>query len=169
MTTIDYKSGDVLFWKSRGAFWDRFIGLVSPGFSHVAIYLGDNSVLEARAFYGVRKVTLDKIGNPDSVIRLLLDPFTIEKGITDYGLSHIGEYYSIPSGVLCGLLRLLGLRKSADKVDKNWFCSELTAYVLRFGMGVNIMTGIAISDILPDDVYQSLLGIGEQVYGPSLH
>lgn len=161
--------GDVLFWKSEGRSWDRFIGLVSPGYSHVAFFVGDGEIIEARAFYGVRIAKIESVGAPAAAFRLPIPERRIVDGLHDCCFEHLGEKYSVMSGVWCGILRLLGLRKAADSVDPNWFCSEFVAYALRSGMGLNIMTGTAISDILPDDIFEILLGIGEQIHGPSLH
>lgn len=148
------KLGDIILFKSDGSLQDAFIHMVSKDYTHIGIYMGNNTVVEA-GINGVREfmltpsyVSLSHVYRIQNVSDLKLN------NMVNLALSHVGEKYSVMDAAFAGILRLFGLKQWSYSVDSNWFCSEFVAYTIESSYGLDrpdIFPKKVPKDVLPDD------------------
>ncbi len=145
---------DIVFFPSNGSWWDFFIKLVSPHYTHVGIITNpdqmkmydanlfgvDEHVFEA--YSGVTVMTIDGLTYKD-----------IEKieSYLECLKSHKNKRYSILGGVWAAVLRKLHLTSLSEPKDKAFHCSELIANIIR-QFEPDFFKNVASENILPDDL-----------------
>lgn len=146
------QAGDLIFYPPVGSFWDFWIRMVSPNFTHVGIYINEDVMVDAnlwtierRPFNKFKGVTIKRV-----------------KGITEqeakrlceYALWQAGESYSVFGAVVAGIKYLLGIksRPSEDR-DSNWQCAKLATKGIRNTLSVSLFPGTPSSDVFPDMLY----------------
>lgn len=149
-----FEPGDIVFFKSNGSIWDFLILMVSKEYTHMGIAISENEFTES-VMGGIRKTTYKPEWKADIYrIKGVSDiPWTERKNkLYDVFLKHNGEPYSYSQAIFSGVLRLLGLRHLATKIDDNWFCFEWGMYQIYEALGIRVGNGLPFSDILPDDI-----------------
>jgi len=144
------KAGDIIFFESDGSPQDIFIRLVSKDYTHIGVITEDGRMIDASALGVFEREIPTHV--PFRIMRL--------KGATDKDLSgiisemrsHTGEKYSFTGAVFAGILRLLGLKTIANKIDKKWFCSEIVVYAIRKETKIKIVVGFVSDNVLPTDI-----------------
>ncbi len=145
------KQGDIVFFKSDGSWWDFFIRLVSPNYTHVGMALDEHRVLDA----SVRGVGISPIKKCHQIKVMRIKGAEPEKikdaliGLLE--LSRKKNRYGYAKAVLAGALRLLGLRFVGEKISNEWFCSEIMVYAIRKWVGKDVMSGRSLNSIMPDE------------------
>ena len=118
------------------------------------MFISETDFVEAIFWGGVQIRRFNPNWNYTKTYRpVFTNPEAIQNAV-DIAMHHVGDKYSVTQAVCAGVLRSLNLVEHANRIDRNWFCSEFIAYVLRFGLGVNVCGGIALQSILPDDLEQ---------------
>jgi len=151
---VNFKAGDVIVFSTDGAnpLVDWFINLVSKK-THVGMFINEREFIEATNPAGVRRNTFNPKWNYAKVYRPpeWVDQSFIDRAV-EMSLIHIGDKYSVFQGVYSGVLRMFNMAEMADKIDRNWNCSEFIGYLLRYGMQLNFILNVALQSILPDDL-----------------
>jgi uncharacterized protein YycO len=148
------KFGDVIFFESDGTWWDNFIKLVSPRYTHIGLFIDDNRFIEAQNPHGV--VITEYQDSKYKNEKILSIKNTHRVSNIDYFIyKHLGESYSVPNAIQVGLYRIFGWHTLADQVDRNWICSEFVGYLLRNAFKLDLGTAIATPYLLPDDILKA--------------
>ena len=157
---MSFKAGDIIILSTDGAnpLLDWFINLVSKK-THVGMFINEHEFIEAANPGGVKTSQFNSKWKHAKVYRA---PDWVNQSFIDQAvemaLIHKGDRYSMFQGFLSGFLRMFNLAERADKIDKNWNCSEFIGYLLRYGMQLNFMPNVALQSLLPDDLEHWLLG-----------
>lgn len=163
------RAGDIVFFKPLGGlqyWWDYLIGIVSPNYAHTGFAINSAEFIHA----DIRGVIKSNISDYDNfnIVRLN-KAYNVYKAV-EYAKSFLNDRYDVLNAIIAGSLYFLSLRlgtrvvRLAEKIDNNWICSELTAQIVRDGLGINVLPEIPnVADILPDDLYNYVLGIGEKI------
>lgn len=160
---MNFKAGDVIIFNTDGSWWDRFIMKVSKPSTHTAMFIGSNIYSEA-AKHGVVLTKHDFKCAPFRAYRMpkrYQDNIVTMLEIVEF---HTGDKYSVSQAMLAGILRLFGLAFYVDKlkVDRNWFCSEWTAYLMRFGLQVGMFRNVGVNSLVPQDIERAVINDGWQ-------
>lgn len=148
-----FEPGDLVYFKSNGSLWDFFILLVSEKYTHMGVAVSEDEFVEA-TIGGIKLTTYNPKWNADvyGIKDLESLPYAHKKSrLFTFAARHFGEPYSYVQALSAGVLRLLGLKRIADKIDRNWFCSEWAVYHIAESLGVRLVPEITYSDILPED------------------
>jgi hypothetical protein len=145
---------DILFFPSSGSWWDRFIRIVSPSYTHVAVRVSDTLYIEA--MYG-RGVAVSPYHPFPGLVtyRATVTPEQRSR-IIHFLYAARGDRYSVAQAIAAGILKTFGLRGLAEKVDNNWFCSELVVCAFR-SAEIDLLPGYSAASVVPDDLMGSAL------------
>lgn len=149
---MNFKAGDIIFFSSDGTnpIIDTMINFVSER-THVGMFVDDHHFIEAQNPKGVVKSKFDPAWKHVTVYRPLVSDAHIQKAVS-MAHEHLGDKYSVLDSIVSGLLRILGLTEIAEKIDRNWNCSEFIGYLIRYGMNEWVKQSIPTQKILPDDL-----------------
>lgn len=148
-----FEPGDLVYFKSNGSPWDFMILLVSKKYTHLGVAVSSTEFVEATVG-GIRLTTYKPEWNADIYGIKGLDKipnYSKRARISSVAAKHFGEPYSFVQAISAGILRLLGLKHLADKIDQNWFCSEWAVYLIHEALGLRLNKDKAYADILPED------------------
>lgn len=150
---MSIKPGDLVFFKSDGSWWDWFIHLVSPTYTHVDIVINDKYMVDASG-RGVRLTDMTTQKGEKTFARV--------KGVSKDNLNEGLKYaliianqkkkYGFVDVIFAGILRVLGLRSIASKINDEWFCSEIVFYIIREKYKVKILEGLTSYHVMPDEL-----------------
>lgn len=145
---------DLIFFPSDGSWWDFFIKLVSPKFTHVGIILDPDThkMFDANFF---------SVGEHEFKAYSGVTVCTIE-GLTHFDIKRINSYleslkthsdkkYSLFGGIKSAVLRKLGLTSLTEPKDKYYHCSELMVNIIR-QFEPDFFKNVAAENVLPDDL-----------------
>lgn len=144
------QAGDIIFFRTNGSWWDFFILMASPNYTHVGFFIDSSHYIEA-SIKGTHKTTWNPKAEADIFRIEGVTDEQIQAGITQ-GLSRMGEKYSVFEAIVAGVLRVFRLSEIADRINNNWICSEFVAFIVRIGMGMKILERLPLQNILPDDL-----------------
>lgn len=143
--------GDLIFFQSNGAIWDKAILLVSPMFTHVGIYTEDGKMIDSNFWRGVKEDKF-KLYKGCVICRIkTASEQDIEKMINKMK-SFEGQTYDVWGAIWAGILNKLHIPLYRQEKDKMKHCSELVCEGIRafepyFGYGRSAET------IMPDDIF----------------
>lgn len=156
------KAGDVVFVRGRSII-SRLVELVDGKFSHVAIAVSDDEVLEAD-WTG----TVIHRMKPDGPVEVM------DLGISDGGRARVrgiaekwvGKRYDYPQILGILLLSFVGLRGKRHLFDspKRLICSEVVADVLA---ELCYIKREEIPDVTPNTLYAELMRVKSETYKTS--
>lgn len=148
------KKGDIIFFPTNGAWWDYFIRLVSPKYTHIGIITdvsesGKLKMIDSN-FFGIKEHDIETYHGV--TIRRIdgIEDFEIEEMIK-FLKSCQGGRYSFFGGIWAGILRKLNLTSLSEPKDKFFHCSELVTRAIR-KVYKDFYKNIAAENILPDDI-----------------
>lgn len=164
----DAQVGDILQHKVMpNDFWGKVIDFftLGGGYSHTAIYVGDNIKAEARekGLFGVHRITLEEVQ--------IIDVFRIKGGLTNTQKTSIqktvmslyGTKYDY-LGLLPTLRSTIGslfnwkwLRQSTPALNdqKKYFCSEIASKIYTDALGIDIVPEVSEYLTTPNDISRS--------------
>jgi len=151
------RTGDIIFFKSDTFISKLIIKLTNSPYSHVALYIGNNEVIEADRFIKVRKRTLGakEIIFVKETSSLLSEQQKIN--LVSVASSYIGRDYDYKK-ILVWLIRLLFRRETRLVDDANGLiCSELIDRAFA-DIGVDLVPEREDGDVLPSHLLNIHLG-----------
>lgn len=159
---VQLKPGDIILFFPDGKrpYMDFYITRVSQK-THIAVMESEGKYIEAGNPGGVQRKPLKDL-SLKVVLRGPHSPQEIDRALKMLQ-THIGDRYSVLGAIWAGVWRLLGFVEYADKIDRNWDCSEFVLYFLRYGLKMDILDGLAIQSALPDDVEHALVKAAWQI------
>lgn len=151
MTNSNYtfKRGQLIFFPSNGAPWDKVIQIVSPNFTHVGIITSSDKMIDANFFRGVKedvfkaykgcKVYSIKSASEEDIEKIIKKAHSLN-----------GKTYDMFGAIIAGIMRRLGMAKFAVEKDDMVHCSELVTECLRERR--SLYPNVSSENILPDDL-----------------
>lgn len=151
------KAGDIMLFKGESGISKIIMWLSLSPYSHIALCVSGEIHLIIEATNGcVRASDTRKLENYD-VYRVKEDyGYNLEKVIS-YLVSELGSGYDYLGVAYLGLLKLLGLKGKANRlqIERDMFCSELVTKAFKEG-GLNIVPTITHASITsPGDIANS--------------
>lgn len=153
---------DILLYKGR-SFMSRLIEWNTGSlYSHVSVVANArmNLAIESNtgSQSGVRALDLRKLQADEvDVYRVKPGQAFKQEQVISYLVASLGSHYDYPGVIWLGLLKLLRLKKQANKFqsEKDYFCSELV-YEAFHSAGLDIVPQISEADITsPGDIARS--------------
>lgn len=145
---------DLIFFPTNGSWWDFFIRLVSPNYTHVGIITDpDKNMMIDANFFGVDERQFSAYSGVTVMTVAGLTYKDIEKieSFLDRLKTQKEKTYSIGGGIWAAILRKMNLTSFTEKKDKAYHCSELIANIIR-EFEPSFFKNIAAENILPDDL-----------------
>lgn len=155
---MNFKAGDVVIFDSDGSWWDVGINLVSKS-THTAMFTSSVKYIEAGK-NGIEEINFVPKKFKIRVYRAPKKYGVLIPEVVNMARFHIGDKYSIPQAVFAGLLNILGWKKTAYKMDRNWYCNEFTGYLMRYGYKMKFGHGAALDSLVPDDIEHAVIADG---------
>ena len=146
MTSSILEVGDLVFCEL--AFYN-----LDPGWDHVAMYIGDNSVIEA-TLGGDGVVRYNTLSNMSSYMKAMCFGSVAtantsqQQAAVEFARSQIGKPYQYLDLLQPGINRL----KDPDTNASAWYCSELV-WAAYYNQGINIdMRGTLQGAVMPSEI-----------------
>ena len=154
--TGKYRHGDIAIYGPDGknTIQDFFIRSSSQK-THITYFVNDTEVVEAVRGKGVIKSKFKELDHINVYRNKSISRRQAMDGSIE-GLKLLGDKYSVFQAVCAGVLRIIGLSHYAEKIDKNWFCSELVAHQMQYGWEIDYFPEPNRS-VLPDDILEIIL------------
>jgi hypothetical protein len=144
-----FKRGQLIFFPSNGAPWDRIIQMVSPKFTHVGIITGKETMIDTNFFRGVKEDVF-KVYSGCEVYSIKSATEEDIDSIVAKAKSFEGQTYDMYGAIIAGILRTLRMAKFAPDKDDMMHCSELVTEALRAKR--SLYPNVASESIMPDDL-----------------
>lgn len=153
MSFSEIQRGDLIFFPSDGSWWDFFIRLVSPKYTHIGLItrIENRTIYMIDAnFFGIKE---HEIKTYHGVTVRRIKSFTEEEKekMIDFMFSCTDGHYSILGGIWAGVLRKLNITSLSEPKDKFFHCSEIITKSIR-KIIPSFFKNIAAENILPDDI-----------------
>ncbi len=152
---FQFNVGDIIFYESTTFFGKIIRKVTKSPFTHVAVAVGPDEIVEANAFIKSRRVKFSKENCRGIKVLRLKKPLTdFEKGHLKFRCNEVlGRHYDY-KGVIVLLLKILfriKTEKIPEDITRLW-CAELVDHVFE-AIGIDLVEGrtnhyVTVTDIL---------------------